>query len=214
MQTMKNIILVSLFTLGCTSFLNAQKKGDVEVGFNIGYNGSNVSDSRTTSDTGSGVNVGGSLDFYFSNAWSIKGKLIYDQKGWDNDVIRLINDGNYYQTNYNLNYLTIPVMANWHFGNTRNWYLDFGPYVGFLLNAEDSRFNADVTENFNTTDFGLALGIGVKLPVSDKVRLFFEFEGQGGLTDIVNTRRTSTYYYSSITNTRSSLNFGVNFLLK
>lgn len=205
---MKKIVIATIIAFGLTSAVNAQKKGDVEFGFNIGYNSSAVSDSHESSDSGSGLNIGGSVDYYFSNSWSIKGKLIYDQKGWDNDYIEGSN-GLIYATNFNVNYLTVPVMANWHFGNTKNWYLEFGPYVGFLLNAKDTRFDTDVTDAFKSTDFGLALGIGVKIPLNDQLKLFFEFEGQGGLSDIFEQND-----YDAVTNSRSSLNVGINFLLK
>lgn len=197
-----------IIALGLTTSISAQKKGDVEFGFNIGYNSSTVSDSQISADNGSGMNLAGSMDYYFSNTWSIKTKLIYDQKGWDNGFIEDVN-GFEYTTDFNVNYLTVPVMANWHFGNNRNWFLEFGPYVGFLLNAEDSRFGTDVTDAFNTTDFGLALGIGVKIPLNNKLKLFFEYEGQGGLNDIFNQND-----YSRVTNSRSSINVGLNFLLK
>jgi opacity protein-like surface antigen len=134
--------------------------------------------------------------------------LIYDQKGWDNDYIEDTN-GNVYPTDINLNYLTVPIMANWHFGNKKNWYLNFGPYFGFLLDANETQFDSDVTDVFNTTDFGLALGIGVKVPVSDKLKIFFEYDGQGGINDIFKENQ-----YSAVTNTRSSFNVGLNFLLK
>ncbi|WP_233496696.1 outer membrane beta-barrel protein [Mucilaginibacter hurinus] len=49
-------------------------------------------------------------------------------------------------TNYKLDYLTIPVMANWHFGRTKNWYLHFGPYVAFLLNVKTSIANTDINQ--------------------------------------------------------------------
>lgn len=205
---MKKIVVATIIALGLTSAVSAQKKGNVEFGFNIGYNSSSVSDSNESSDSGSGLNLGGSVDYYFSNSWSIKGKLIYDQKGWDNDYIE-DNNGVAYATNFNVNYLTVPVMANWHFGNTKNWYLEFGPYVGFLLNAKDTRFKTDVTDAFKSTDFGLALGIGVKIPLNDQLKLFFEFEGQGGLSDIFEYNE-----YDAVTNSRSSLNVGINFLLK
>lgn len=205
---MKKVALTLILALSLTSYVSAQKKGDVEFGFNIGYNSSTVSDSQFSADNGSGMNLAGSMDYYFSNTWSIKTKLIYDQKGWDNGFIEDA-DGFDYITDFNVNYLTVPVMANWHFGNKRNWFLEFGPYVGFLLNAEDSRFGTDVTEAFNTTDFGLALGIGVKIPLNDKLKLFFEYEGQGGLNDIFKQND-----YSSVTNSRSSINVGLNFLLK
>ena len=204
---MKKIVLTAILVLGLST-VSAQKKGDVEFGVNIGFNNSSVSDDQTSSDTGSGYNFAGSIDYYFSNAWSIKGKLIYDQKGWDNDLIEDTN-GNLYETNINVNYLTIPIMANWHFGNKKNWYLDFGPYFGFLLDAEETRFGTDITDSFNTNDFGLALGIGVKIPVSNKLKLFFELDGQGGFNDIFKENA-----YSAVTNSRSSFNFGLNFLMK
>ena len=206
---MKKIAIAVVLIL-CTSFVFSQKKKDVEFGFNIGYNSSQVSDTNDNqSDSGSGINIGASADYYFSDTWSIKAKLIYDQKGWDNDVIQDANSGNYYPTNFNVNYLTLPVMANWHFGNRENWYLNFGPYVGFLINAKDTNYKTNVTDAFNTTDFGLAFGIGVKLPVSDKIKVFFEYEGQGGLNDIFKNSD-----YSTVTNSRSSINVGINFLMK
>ena len=60
---MKKIILVALFALGILSNLSAQKKGDIEFGVNIGYNNSSVSDDQTSSDTGSGYNIAGSIDY-------------------------------------------------------------------------------------------------------------------------------------------------------
>ena len=205
---MRKIFLSAALALGFTAVVIAQKKGDVEFGFNVGYNNSTISNSDVSADSAIGFNVGGSVDYYFSDRWSIKGKLIYDQKGWDNGFIE-DSDGFSYVTDFNVNYLTVPVMANWHFGSKRNWFLEFGPYMGFLLNAEDVRFGTDVTDGFNSTDFGLALGIGVKIPLSDKLKLFFEYEGQGGVSDIFQVNE-----FSRVTNSRSSLNIGLNFLLK
>ncbi len=55
---------------------------------------------------------------------------MYDQKGWDDGTITDVNGT--FITDYNLNYLTVPVMANWHFGRTKNWYLNFGAYTAIL----------------------------------------------------------------------------------
>jgi hypothetical protein len=206
---MKKIILVALIAIGIVSKLSAQKKGDTEFGINIGFNNSTVSDSNDTFDNSTGLNVGGSVDYYFSRDWSLKVKMIYDQKGWDNDVILNLDNGQYYATDYNLDYLTIPIMANWHFGDNREWYLNFGPYFGFFLSAKDTQFNSDVKKFFNTNDFGLAAGVGVKIPVSNKLKFFVELEGQGGFTDI-----NKESGYPSLTNSRGSLNVGFNFLMR
>lgn len=202
-------IVFALFSI----VLNAQQKGTIEFGANIGFNRSAVSSSEGSTDAGSGFNIGFAADYYFSRSWSIKSKLIYDQKGWDNGFIEFysfdpaVADSSY-NTNFNLNYLTIPVMANWHFGRTRNWHLNFGPYAGFLLNAEESRFGTDVKDAFNTTDFGIALGVGVKIPVSNKLKISLEYEENYGLSEVFKDTNFATQ------NVRSSFNVGVNFLMK
>ncbi|WP_298225026.1 porin family protein [Flavobacterium sp.] len=211
---MKKLLALALFAFCFSMTTSAQDKGKVEFGINIGYNGSTISNSKNSAARGSGINLGFAADYYFSKRWSIKGKLIYDQKGWNDGYITFFNEfdpsipGNIYTTDFNLNYLTIPVMANWHFGRTKNWYLNFGPYVGFLMNAKETKFGTDLKDGFNTTDFGLSVGIGVKIPVSDKLKISLEYDGQDGFTQVFKQSD------GTITNSRFSLNVGVNFLLK
>ena len=205
---MKKIICATVMVFCISTGAIAQDKGAVEFGVNVGYNIASISSSEERSDTGSGINVAFAADYYFSKTWSIKGKLIYDQKGWDNGFLEDLDTGIVYKTDYNLNYFTIPVMANWHFGNTKNWYLNFGPYMGFLMNAEETRFNLDVKDGFNATDFGLAFGIGVKIPVSNKLKIAFEYEGQSGMKNIFKESNEDVF------NRRWSLNVGINFLMK
>jgi opacity protein-like surface antigen len=205
---MKKIVsAILLLLLSSTSF--AQGKGDVEFGFNIGYNGASVSTPDGNTDRIGGINAAAAADYYFSKSWSVKGKLIYDQKGWGKGFIENLNTGEIFKTDYRLNYLTIPVTANWHFGNTKNWYLNFGPYLGFLMNAKETRFGTDVKEAFNTSDFGLALAIGVKIPVSNKLKLSIEYDTQSGLANIFKQSDGE-----NVLNSRYSLNVGVNFLMK
>ncbi|RTY95199.1 porin family protein [Flavobacterium sp. GT3R68] len=207
---MKKTIVIVLCSMGFSLSSSAQlSKGSVEFGLNAGYNISTISDNENRAHSGNGLNFAGSADYYFSNRWSIKGKLIYDQKGWDDDYITEFGSGIDYKTNYNVNYLTVPVMANWHFGAKRNWYLNFGPYAGILLGAEDSRFKTDVKKSFETFDIGFAWGAGVKIPISDKAKLFLEYEEQGGFSDVFISNSGST-----VRNSRSSFNIGINFLLK
>ncbi|SMC49978.1 porin family protein [Pedobacter africanus] len=198
------IILLSVSTC-LTAF--SQEKGSFEFGFNVGYNLSTVTSGSTTNSTfRSAFNAGGFGDYYFSNRWSIKAKLTYDQKGWNDGFITNLNNGQSFKTDYRIDYLTIPVMANWHFGKKRNWYLNFGPYAGFLLNAKETMFNTDLKEIMNSTDFGLAAGIGVKIPVAKKLKILLELDGQSGFTDVLKNNQGST-----INNSRSSFNTGLVF---
>lgn len=205
---MKKILLGLLFF---GAGLSAQTKGNVEFGVNVGYNSSFISLGEESSDSGNGVNVGFSADYYFSDRWSIKAKLIYDQKGYNNARFSPDSyDPNYssYNTNINANYLTVPLMANWHFGSKRNWYLNFGPYAGFLLNAKETTGGVDVSEAFKSNDFGFAYGIGVKVPLNQKLKIFFEFDGQSGFSDI------SANDNVTIENGRGAFNVGLNFMMK
>lgn len=206
---MKKLIIASL--LSVTTFTAfSQQKGSFELGLNVGYNGATVSNgSNTNSNYRNGVNFGISGDYFFSDRWSIKTKLSYDQKGWAKGYIENLSNGQSFTTDYNLDYLTIPVMANWHFGKKRNWYLNFGPYVGFLLSAKETRFDTDLKTMFQSVDAGLDLGIGVKIPLSTQTKLFFELDGQAGVMDI-----NKYYQDNKLLNSRSSINIGVVFDLK
>ncbi|WP_437400014.1 porin family protein [Flagellimonas lutimaris] len=201
---------LSLVILSMIAFLhvNAQDGGDFEFGMHSGLNLANVIISDGLSDTNTRVsfNAGISGEYYFSDRWGLKGKLIYDSKGWADGFIEDEENNSSTTTNFKLNYLSIPIMANWHFGSNRNWYLNFGPYMGLLISAKDSELGIDVKEVFKSIDLGLALGIGYKFKVSENAQLFVEFDGQSGFVDIFEEN-----YWSSVNNARSSLNFGVLF---
>lgn len=208
---MKKLLLTALFAGLCTITANAQGKGNIEFGINTGYNTSNIStsDFGDDFDSHSSFNVGVGADFFFNDRWSIKVKAIYDRKGFDSVYFTNLLTGSRYTANVKLDYITVPVMANWHFGSKRNWYLNFGPYVGFLVNAQETRFDQDLKEGFNTTDAGLAFGIGVKIPLNNKLKIFFEYDGQSGFSDIFKENYDDNSYIS-----RGAINVGLNFLLK
>lgn len=203
---MKKIYLI-IAAFALTATVKAQSKGNIEFGFNTGYSMSTISDDDDFAETNQTFNVGASADFYFSDRWSIKVKAIYDRKGWDKDFLYDTN-GNAIRTDINLDYLTIPVMANWHFGSKRNWYLNFGPYLGFLMSAKETTLDTDIKDAFNTTDAGLALGIGVKIPLSSKLKLFFEYDGQYGFSEVFKDNDNDR-----VTGSRDAFNIGLNFLL-
>jgi len=208
---MKKLFVTMLALSGICFSALAQKTNAVEFGINIGANESYVmqgssSNYGNSSDVVHGINLGFSMEYYFSDRWGIKGKLIYDQKGWGNGYVITPDGSENDGVNFQLNYITVPVMANWHFARNRNWYLNFGPYVGFLLSAKDVSDNIDIKSSLNSTDVGLALGIGVKIPLSNNVKLFFEVEGQGGGTNIQGDNSGPT-----LQTERSSLNIGLNF---
>ncbi|WPU96291.1 porin family protein [Mucilaginibacter sabulilitoris] len=211
-----NKTLTTIIIVLCTSTMTfaQQKKGDVELSFNTGWNVATVSNYVNSSSVPgfqsyrTGWNVGAAADFYFSNRWSLKTKLLFDQKGWGDGFFSERNS-DAYPTSFNLNYITLPVMANWHFGRKRNWYLNFGPYAGYLAGAEAPDVNVKVKDYFHNLDLGLALGIGTKIKLADNLKLLLEYDNQGGITDIFKMNE-----YSAVRNSRGSINVGLTFILK
>jgi len=198
---MKKLFTIFLVVASCSTAFS-QEKGNFEYGFNVGLNVSGVTvGTNYTSDSKIGFNVGAFGDYFFSDRWSIKAKLNFDQKGWNGGYFSNNNVGSL--TNYRYDYLTVPLMANWHFGRKRNWYLNFGPYVGFLIDAKETNLDIDLKDLSESIDAGLALGIGVKIPVTDKIKILLEVDSQSGLADIIKNNQGG-----STTNNRSSLNAG------
>jgi opacity protein-like surface antigen len=205
-KTLTTIIILAAFT---TTTFAQQKKGDVEFGVHIGYSASGVSNSDlVNSSISSAFNAGIATDFYFSNRWSLKTKLIFDQKGWGSGFFSNV-DNKKFITDFRLNYITLPIMANWHFGKKRNWYLNFGPYAGYLAGAKATDISVDVKDFFHNVDFGLAAGIGTKIRLSNNLKLLIEYDDQEGLIDIFKVNSGS-----AVRNSRASINVGLNFILK
>ena len=76
------------------------------------------------------------------------------------------------------------------------------------MSAKETTFDTDIKDLFNTTDAGLALGIGVKIPLNDKLKLFFEYDGQIGLSELFKENDGDR-----ITGSRDAFNIGLNFML-
>ena len=95
----KTFTILLLFGSGFTAM--SQEKGSIEFGANIGYNLSTVttSGSQANDSYRPGFNVTGFCDYFFSGRWSIKAKVSYDQKGWNDGYVN--NDsGDYYTTDF------------------------------------------------------------------------------------------------------------------
>ncbi|HWZ16663.1 MAG TPA: porin family protein [Mucilaginibacter sp.] len=202
---MKKIITTFLIIMGLYYTSTAQTTSGAEFGVNAGLNLATVNAGYyTNSQYRVGYNVGLSGEYYLSNHWGIKVKAIYDQKGWNDGFISGPNGD--YTTNFQMDYITVPVMANWHFGSTNNWYLNFGPYAGFLLSAKETAGGSDLKPITSSTDFGIGAGIGVRFPMSDNSKFFIELDGQDGVNDVFKNNSGST-----VITMRSSINIGITF---
>lgn len=202
--TAKKQIFLTLGIIFGLFNLYGQDSGDFEPGANLGLSLAGVSASgENNTETRVTFNVGVSGEYYFSDRWGVKLKLISDNKGFSNGKITDENF-NTKTTEIQLNYVTVPLTANWHFSKHRRWYIGLGPYWGLLTSAKDSELKADIKNQINGSDYGIAYGIGYKLKISDTLKLFLELDGQLGIKNII--AGDDDY---SVWNTRGAYNIGV-----
>ncbi len=191
------------FALFSFSVINAQSdKGDLTIAPQIGLNLSTYYTSEVDFNVKTSFAAGAIVEYYFSDRWSLRSGLLYDPMGAEDDL------GNIDK----LNYLTLPVNANWHFGSNRNWYLNFGLGAAFLLNAEGELADGttvDITDAIPGLDIGLMLGIGYKFDIGENLQLVLDYQGYGGF---VNLDESDSLPFS-ITNSRSAFNAGLIFTL-
>jgi hypothetical protein len=129
--------------------VNAQAKYGLKGGLNISnLGGSDIDDNKAKL----GFHLGGYVEVPLQSGFSIQPELVFSTMGCkfeDSDDLR-----------YNLNYLTIPVMAKYTF--SQGIFLESGPQLGILLSAKAK--NDDDSENIKDdlkgTSFFWNFGLG------------------------------------------------------
>ena len=183
---------------------NTMSKGDFEIGVGGGvalstFHGSDADGYKARSSS----QVGVTAEYYLSDRWSLKSGFIFDSKG---GVLENASDE---ITEVQLDYLFVPMYANWHFGAKRNWYFNVGPYLAILLDAEAQGSElVDIDDEVESFDFGLGLGLGRKFKISNNASIFFEYQGALGFLEVRDTQSDD-----NVSNFRSALNAGVIFSL-
>lgn len=192
---------ITLFILLFINLCTAQNNENLEFGIITALSISNVSDSYNQRTKSLVEYSGGAFgNYYLSDQWSLKLKAIYERKGYAEGLYENR------ETDVAFNMISVPVTANFYFGNNNNWYINLGPYIGFMIAAKATSFNVDVTRLFNSTDFGIAGGIGYKLPIRENLDVFAEIDNQTGLSDILIDNPGS-----AVRNNRLSFNLGIVF---
>lgn len=223
---MKKLALSIVFTSFTLISSKAQNIGEFQYGIGGGLNISSIIfDTKEDIETGSlsSFNIALSGEYYFSDRLGIKTKVIYDNKGWTGKVQDSNSSlGEPLTADFNLTYITIPLMVNYHFGSLqsraksfvfRPWYVSLGPYIGVLAKAEESETSLDFKESLKSVDYGAALNFGIRFEVADFTKLYIEYDGQYGFADIaedyVNTDQRFNYPINN--GFRHSFNLGLLF---
>ena len=196
--TMKNKYLIISFIILTSSFLFAQ---DFSLGLKDGATWSSINgrfDFKNFNQTQIKNRVGHSfgllLNYRATRFLSLQVEFNFEEKGFkfsDNNFI-----GGGYSGNYNINYFTMPIITNFEIGKKVKYYGYAGIYAGFLTKAENYTsfistsspdliiydLSYDPTEVFNKREFGGLVGLGIKIPLCEKVEFTIDSRYTFGLT--------------------------------
>lgn len=147
---------LSLLLLLFAFSLNAQ---DLSYGVLVGIttydsNNNNSQSNFSSSPKQTVLNLGGYIDYKFTNNIGLKTDLTFNQK-----ELTLINNS----VNSKLNFIEISPNLKYDFGDEyrQGLYMLLGPRISFLTNAKTE--GVDSSGLFNSTNIGLQLGIGYRI---------------------------------------------------
>jgi len=125
--------------------------------------------------------------YYFNEGFSLNTALQYEKKGVSITIVTTDNNGQPNGTIFDskqLNYLVVPILLRYEFGNTCKLFVNGGPYFGYLVQATgiiksddpllSENSTHDVTSTTNRFDMGLSAGVGLDAPLSSRLVLSFE----------------------------------------
>jgi len=129
-------------------------------------------------------------EFPISEQVFLKGGLNYERKG--SKIDSRIDDYNgipleSYTINNSYNYLTLPILIKYQFNGQVKFFINGGPYVGYLLNSKSktkSTNDYDTSYLYKKIDFGLVAGVGMLIPFNDNFQFSLEIRDNLGVINI------------------------------
>lgn len=156
---MKKIVLSLLAVAAMGLSANAQQV--VKFGPKAGVNLSNLSGGDADNlDMKVGFHVGAFAEIFFTDKFALQPELLYSTQGAKGEIL-----GGDFEAKYD--FINIPIMAKYYVID--NLAVEAGPYVGFLMKAENelsgstSSFSGDVKDEMKSVDFGLGFGASYSL---------------------------------------------------
>ena len=168
-----------------------------------------------------GFSSGLTFQYNFPKLISIRTNVAYERKGAFSKFQFTDIAGNPIReiTLYtNFYYLTMPLLIRLTFGNKIRFFVNIGPYFGYLIiqTFETSAFNlfpksiSDNTDSFKRFDMGLTSGLGGGLPINDKFLLTLEIRNNLGF---YNVSKVPIENNGSILTTSTNLLIGIAYRL-
>lgn len=176
------ITVFFVFMVGSTLAQKSFYKKEMYIGLNGGMAASTVNFKPKVSQSFLLGYTGGLVFRQISQkSLGFQAELNFMQRGWQE------SDGNYSRQ---LNFIELPIMTHFNFGNKFRIFFNIGPKLGFLIsenvllnNQEKSTSVQHTTLIQNKFDYGFALGTGCYLNILGQV-IQLEARGNYCMSDI------------------------------
>jgi len=183
---------------------NDLAKGKLELGIEGGPNTAYISGWTSFIGWRTGLCAGITGQYNINGMFSLKSGIMYEQKGdrlWQESsdtsgksTTIILED--------KLNYLVVPVFAKVAFGHSLKFFVEAGPWFGYLLdatytssitNSGSATMNSSRNEisDFHQADMGVSAGAGLEMPIKSKFVIDLELRYNQGLLNADN--HTSAY---------------------
>ncbi|MCI5058427.1 MAG: PorT family protein [Flavobacteriales bacterium] len=170
------------------------------IGLKGGMNYTNVySTNLAENQNRTGLNIGFTYDFKLNERFNVAADFLYTQKGFTNDIIFTDDFGNptgqKRTSQFNYDYLTLPLKGKFFFGNKFLGFLGVGIVPAYLINAKTidpaidgvtSEMIHDVTDIVTKFDLAAWAEIGADYEVSQGFIISTSIGYQPSLTNITN----------------------------
>ncbi|MGQ7947182.1 porin family protein [Flavobacterium sp. WC2509] len=189
------------------SFLNYSQNSKIKFGVQAGLNYSTFLGyevpkefSPLYSESPAFAFLGGiNFEYQIKEKLSLTLELNYERKSQKGENIIEIRDINGFTESYNFtskknyDYLVLPIMIKYSFSDKNSFYVNGGPFIGYLLKSFGTNDlenidglnngSVDTTNLNNKTDFGLSVGLGKTIEINEKNSIFIEIRENLGLTN-------------------------------
>lgn len=196
---MKSYSLILLLLL---TFQTYAQSGKFEWGAQLGAGFSELRNAPEPENAIIGGALGLTFQYNVNRVFSVHSNILLERKGTEFPgsewlCLNCPNEGAVIA----LDYVTVPVLAKFNFGSKAKFFVNTGPYVGYLINYEwiDTRF-----------DYGWVTGLGGQMDITSKTILSLEVRNSYGLAPI--TASSSEFKNGRYNNTLNLL-LGVAFRL-
>lgn len=219
---MKYILILALFPTIMLAQTNKMSVG-IEAGVNLTFErGRQLSIVKIEKDPWVGFSGGFTFQYNYAKRLSIRTNVYVERKSTAfsflaiNERLEPIGEVNAYM---NYNYLTVPLLTQLTLGNKTKFYLNAGPYMGYLMKQtlvyapflETPAITTDNTDSYNKLDLGLSTGVGIGFPVKEKWLFTIEARNNRGLY-VISKSTTISYEEPNKLNS-TSLMLGIHYLI-